>query len=105
MLNEGQWKGRQLLSKEWIQDATRAHLDMKHLNEPHMAGYGYQIWVDEREGSFMFRGAFGQMIVVVPGKDLVLSWTSGSRRQSKRRYDGGFVGRFHLKDRGRRCAG
>ena len=78
MLNEGQWKGRQLLSKEWIQDATRAHLDMKHLDEPHMAGYGYQIWVDEREGSFMFRGAFGQMIVVVPGKDLVLSWTSGA---------------------------
>ena len=83
-LQEGVWNGKQLLRADLARAACEHQVasgrcsSVSFMHEEQFAGYGYQIWVDEREGSFMFRGAFGQMIVVVPGKDLVLSWTSGA---------------------------
>ena len=84
MLDHGVWKGKQILSPEWIREASQVHVTMKHLDEPHIAGYGYQIWVDEREGAYLFRGAFGQICAVIPGKDMVIAYTGGSDGAARR---------------------
>jgi len=84
MLNGGNWKGTQLLSREWIRDASSVHITMDHLDEPHMAGYGYQMWIDQREGACHFKGAFGQECTVIPGKDMVIAYTGGSSSQARR---------------------
>lgn len=84
MLNNGIWHGKQILSPEWIREATSVHVTMKHLDEAHIAGYGYQIWIDEREGAYMFRGAFGQICAVIPGKDMVIAYTGGSDGAARR---------------------
>lgn len=39
-LNEGEWDGRRIVSREWVEDATSRHLDGNL-----MPGYGYQWWV------------------------------------------------------------
>ena len=78
MLSGGRWEGKEILSQRWIQDATSVHVTMDHLDEPHIAGYGYQLWIDEREGCYLFRGAFGQICAVIPGRDMVISYTGGS---------------------------
>lgn len=72
MLNNGNWKGQQLLSKEWI-DACRTP---SKLNE----GYGYLWWLNTRgklfseasESSFFALGVGSNVIWVDPENELVV---------------------------------
>jgi hypothetical protein len=77
-LNEGNWEGRQLIPRNWIQRATRNQL--KNVSE---LGYGYLFWVRDFGGckGYMAWGRGGQFIVVVPEKDLVVVITSVMRSQ------------------------
>lgn len=84
LLNGGKWNGEQLLNREWVREATSVQITMEHLDEPHIAGYGYQIWVDGREDAFLLRGAFGQICAVIPGKDMVIAYTGGSGAEVRR---------------------
>ncbi len=83
MLNGGVFNGRRILPEAYIRDATSPHVSTAHLGRPFCNGYGYQIWLDDREGTYMFQGAFGQILAVIPGKDMVLSYTSGANRPER----------------------
>lgn len=79
MLRGGTWRGRQLLSREWVDLATRKHVDSRHYSpgapgRDFHAGYGYQIWMS-RHG-FHGNGAFGQQCIVVPDLDLTVVLTA-----------------------------
>lgn len=66
LLNRGRWKGRQIVSKSWLQETFRfrkTHVDG--------FGYGYQGWL-RAAGTYMAAGYGGQRIFVVPRKDLVV---------------------------------
>lgn len=71
-LDEGQWGGEQVVSKEWVEQATTAHVD---INGAGVTGYGYLWWVTEvaDEPGFMAYGTGGQAILVVPALDLVVA--------------------------------
>lgn len=75
-LNKGVYNGERLLSEEWINEATRSHSD-NHDNGPldWSSGYGYQIWINEKEG-FRGDGAFGQLCVVLPETNAVIAITA-----------------------------
>lgn len=50
-LNQGKWNGKQLLSRAWVEQATRAHvpasLPLEHLSDADGRGvYGYNWWVN-----------------------------------------------------------
>lgn len=64
--NGGQWNGRQLLSREWVDAATRPQGS---------ENYGYH-WV-VRPGCFYALGVFVQMVMVYPEYDTVLAVTAG----------------------------
>jgi len=71
----GQWNGQQVVSKEWIEDATKP--DAPHLmpgnNEDYPLGYGYQWWIPESsEGEFSAIGVYNQFIYVNPVRNLVI---------------------------------
>ncbi len=68
-LNKGQWDGRCVVSADWVDAATRGHIETKSSDQ-----YGYQWWVD-KEGSFAAMGHRGQRIFVVPQHDLVAVFT------------------------------
>ena len=69
-LNEGEWDGQQIVSRDWVADATSKHLDANIL-----PGYGYQWWVSP-DGYFSAVGYKGQFIHVVPDLGLIMVTTS-----------------------------
>jgi CubicO group peptidase (beta-lactamase class C family) len=69
-LHDGEWHGRQVVSKQWVQTSTTRQVDVVASNPN---GYGYQWWVDETRGHPMFLalGYEGDIIAVVPDRELV----------------------------------
>lgn len=88
MLNKGKWKGKQLVSKTWIEKITSTVTPTEIVNErygkdensPFQMSYGYMWWlVDNIKHSSAFEGAYtawgygGQFITVIPQKNIVVA--------------------------------
>jgi hypothetical protein len=78
-LQQGQWNGAQLISKEWIAEATSKHIDNaeQQENPDWRQGYGFQFW-RSRHG-YRGDGAFGQFCVILPEQDMVVATTASTR--------------------------
>jgi hypothetical protein len=81
-LQNGNWKGRQLLPKAWINEATA--LQIYQVDEPTFEqemyddwaqGYGFQIWRCTHN-AYRADGANGQFIIVAPDQDVVIAMTA-----------------------------
>ncbi|NIQ37033.1 MAG: serine hydrolase [Proteobacteria bacterium] len=76
-LNEGEWKGRQIVSQKWINESSR-----ERIATGGGYGYGYQWWRGKAVISnqvieaFWAWGRGGQFIFVFPSLDLVAVFTS-----------------------------
>jgi len=70
-LDEGRWEDRQIVSSEWIEQATQAQVPTGRANLEH---YGYQWWITEANGHAAYAaiGYGGQLIQVVPDLDLIV---------------------------------
>ncbi|HMN06427.1 MAG TPA: serine hydrolase [Flavobacteriales bacterium] len=66
-LHGGNWQGRQLVSKAWVDQSTR--VDTTGASAWY---YQYQWWLPSQEGDFMARGILGQYIYVDPARELVM---------------------------------
>ncbi len=68
-LDDGTWNGRQLVPRDWVRQATTA---------TDLSDYGYLWWVNPVPGhpSYAAMGAFGQLVVVVPDRRLVVTVAS-----------------------------
>lgn len=83
-LNHGNYNGKQILSADWVKDATGKQVEQKP-DAPQaekdvsewLQGYGYQFWRC-RNNAFRADGAFGQYIVMMPDQDAVVVITSES---------------------------
>ena len=73
-LNNGVWKGKQIVSSEWVKEATKPFT----LHTKDKAHYGYQWWVIpvNQYESYRAWGAFGQYCVVIPAVKMVIVVTS-----------------------------
>ena len=69
-LNNGQWDGRQVISKKWVADSTG-----KQINATLYDGYGYQWWVSY-DKFYAAVGHRGQFIYVLPRQNMVVVFTS-----------------------------
>lgn len=81
-LNKGEWKGKRIVSSEWIQEASRAQImqqtcidDVTKMPEGDFAaGYGYFLWRNKNEG-YRFNGRYGQFSVILPERCAVVTTT------------------------------
>jgi len=92
-LQRGEWRGRQVLPKQWVDAATSPHLkdvwmgafDGRRMQaggeesadaggERHR-GYGYQWWIGP-DGAYYAYGIFGQYCVVLPRENAVIAFTA-----------------------------
>ncbi|MFF4089114.1 serine hydrolase domain-containing protein [Streptomyces nigra] len=85
LLREGVWGGRQLVPRDWVELATRRHIECEPFQDgtadaDFSCGYGYQLWMS-RHG-YHGHGAFGQQCVVVPSHDLVVAVTAQGESQT-----------------------
>ncbi|MFF1921075.1 serine hydrolase domain-containing protein [Streptomyces sp. NPDC058221] len=84
LLRGGIWGDRRLVPREWVEVATRRHIDCVSVEDgsddaDFSCGYGYQFWMS-RHG-YHGHGAFGQQCVVVPSHDLVVAVTAQGESQ------------------------
>jgi CubicO group peptidase (beta-lactamase class C family) len=84
-LNGGRWQGKQIVSEAWVRESTKDHANPGQIPEAaHATGYGYQWWLssfrvgDRVVESFSARGRGGQFILVIPERQLVLTFTSST---------------------------
>lgn len=87
ILQGGVWNGKQLISKEWIDEATAKHIDcrpagmrpeqitFKPEDSDWLQGYCYQMWRC-RHGAVRADGANGQYIIVMPEQNAVIAMTA-----------------------------
>lgn len=75
MLNMGNWNGRQLVSREYMEEALApaSYLKDQWGKDP-LTYYGYQIWIMNYKGKRCpyFRGMLGQYIIAIPSKNAVV---------------------------------
>ncbi len=89
-LQQGKWNNQQLLPESWVKEATSAVIkdSAPYLPEDRKAlsdwaqGYGYQFWRC-RHNAFRADGAYGQYIIVIPEKDVVVVITSETTDMQK----------------------
>jgi CubicO group peptidase (beta-lactamase class C family) len=80
-VNKGQWNGQQIMSPEWIEEATRAHA---RFGPMWTTGYGYQWWLyrfkrkNDTIDAYAAVGWGGQRIIVFPTLDLIVVFTAGN---------------------------
>ena len=84
LLRGGLWGDRRLVPRDWVEAATRWHVDsvpfLEDSADPdYLCGYGYQFWM-ARHG-FHGDGAYGQKCLVIPSHDLVVAATGALARQ------------------------
>ena len=77
-LQQGEWEGEQLLSPEWVEQATsRQTSNGSNPDSPWDQGYGYQFWRN-RHGAYRASGLGGQLALVMPEQDAVVAITAGT---------------------------
>jgi CubicO group peptidase (beta-lactamase class C family) len=70
-LRKGQWEGQQIVSAQWVENATRTHTETGG-----DLGYGYQWWTYPSLAAYTALGRDGQTIFVIPELDLVIVTTA-----------------------------
>ena len=86
-LDGGKWKGKQIISEEWVQKSFQNYLALENTYDK--SGYGYLWWHHQYEWNgnpiqaIEARGAGGQNIFVIPSLEMVVVITSGNYRNGK----------------------
>jgi CubicO group peptidase (beta-lactamase class C family) len=85
-LNGGTWRGERIISRGWVERSSEIYGNNQRIKIPiedsGRNGYGYTWWISE-VGSYkdlMYRanGWGGQVIMVIPEKDMVVVFTGGN---------------------------
>ena len=72
-LRHGEWDGRQIVSRQWIEQATRRQIETASSED-----YGFGWWVSrDLPGIYQAAGRGGQRLIVWPAKDIVVVMTGG----------------------------
>jgi CubicO group peptidase (beta-lactamase class C family) len=70
-LQDGQWDGEQIISTQWVENATQTHTETDS-----ELGYGYQWWTYPSLVGYTALGLYGQTIFVIPEAELVIVTTA-----------------------------
>ena len=88
-LNKGIWKGKRIISEEWINNSFKSHTRLENVSDKNE--YGYLWWHNtfivngKQFKSIEARGAGGQYIFLFPVLNIVAIITSGNYRNKKTR--------------------
>lgn len=85
-LNDGIWNGQRIITEDWVKKSSEIYRNNKRINIPiedsGRNGYGYTWWISKvgKDHDLMYRanGWGGQVIMVIPEKEMVVVFTSGN---------------------------
>ncbi len=84
-LDGGVWDGDRILDADYVraatqkQNETNAGYGRNGLPEDNLHGYGYMMWMGSRPGTFRAEGAYGQITLVDPARDMIISFTESTK--------------------------
>jgi CubicO group peptidase (beta-lactamase class C family) len=89
LLQKGNWNGKQLVSEEWVKEATAFKIKSEggtgntpaELND-WVQGYCYQMWRG-RNNSVRLDGMAGQFVILLPDKDAIVVLTANAANTQK----------------------
>lgn len=75
LINYGNYKGKQLVPKEYLREATVKHTETNdsYGSDCLACGYGYQFWMTPIPNTFLCYGNYGEFCLVMPERDAVIS--------------------------------
>lgn len=76
VLDNGKWKGQQIIDSAWIAESTRHHIDTPFITEPNVRGYGFYWWTLPHWEAVEAWGHGGNYILIIPNQQLVIVMTS-----------------------------
>jgi CubicO group peptidase (beta-lactamase class C family) len=71
LVQNGKWSDKQIIAPDYLSMAT-SHLVNSEQNSP----YGLYFWIDKRNKGFFLDGHGGQVLLIVPSKNLVILYTA-----------------------------
>ena len=80
-LNNGRWNGKQIISKEWVEESTKISYKF---DNPYNDGYGYFWWIrtfelnGKKYKTYYAAGNGGQYIFIFPEIEMVIVFTGGN---------------------------
>lgn len=87
-LNGGSWNGNGIISNSWVEKSSNQYRNNEKIRIPiedsGKNGYGYSWWLSEvgkggnKTKMFRANGWGGQVILVLPEKDMVVVFTGGN---------------------------
>lgn len=85
--NEGKWDGKQIVSSQWVKEATTVDGPLRAPGKPIVGGhaldlgYGYQWWIPAGdEGEYSGIGVYNQLVYVNPKRRVTIVKLSANRR-------------------------
>jgi len=72
LLQNGMWDEKQIIDVDYLKIAT-THLVNSNLDDK---PYGYYFWIDKKNQGFYAHGHGGQILLVIPDKNLVMLYTA-----------------------------
>ncbi len=92
-LNEGEWNGQRIISKEWVEKSKTTYRNNTGINIPlddtGKNGYGYTWWINDVSAAgknakiFQASGWGGQEIIIIPKLNMVVVFTGGNYTEKK----------------------
>ena len=82
-LQHGEWEGKQIVPREYFDQATKTITVVPEHDGMSRRGYGYYFWTDRFKAfprSFFAFGSWGKYLVVVPEKNAVIAVTAHDPR-------------------------
>jgi len=77
MMNGGTLAGNQVVSENWVKEATTPAKFATPLQDSENLGYGYQWWIpSDGGGAYKGMGIFGQILYINPEKHIVIMQTA-----------------------------
>ena len=76
ILNKGVYRGKRIVSEKFVKEALTPWIQTNvpiYTNSSKTFGYGYQFWIDTENKVSVVVGILGQLCVIIPGKDAVVS--------------------------------
>jgi len=83
-LNRGKYQGKQLISEQYIRDASskQIYTDVRPFTDCNRnSGYGYQAWI-LRDNAFAFKGMGSQLAISLPDRDFLFVCTADTQSKS-----------------------
>jgi CubicO group peptidase (beta-lactamase class C family) len=83
VLNKGSWLGKQLISSSWINEISKKKFDLSAI-DPFASGYGHFWFIGNRTANnkrydyFYASGNGGNLLFVIPSKNMVICLTSSA---------------------------